>query len=145
MSRALAARWVHWLPAAVWALTIFVLSAQSRLPTPPDGLSDKHGHGLAFGVLALACIHGLTAGQWRRTNGGTVAAAIGMAVLYGMSDEFHQMFVPGRTAEWADVRADAIGAAVAGALVWAWAILLRRRDRRRLSRASDGRPRTRVR
>ena len=40
---------------------------------------------------------------------------VGLGVLYGVSDEWHQSFVPGRTAEWGDVRANAIGAACEGA------------------------------
>ena len=32
------------------------------------------------------------------------------ATVYGISDEFHQWFVPGRTADVHDVMADAIGA-----------------------------------
>jgi VanZ family protein len=48
------------------------------------------------------------------------AAAIGLAaaVLYGVSDEWHQSFVPGRDPSWDDLATDAVGA-VAGAVA-AW-------------------------
>ncbi|WP_018467266.1 VanZ family protein [Calidithermus timidus] len=36
-----------------------------------------------------------------------------LAVLYGLSDEVHQMFVPGRVFDLGDWLADAIGAALA--------------------------------
>ncbi len=120
-------RRLAWLPAAGWALLIFVLSAQPRLPSPP-GVNDKQAHGFAYGVLAVLCLAGLTGGRLRRVSRGAVTAALVIAVLYGVSDEFHQSFVPGRTPDVADVIADAIGAAAALGIVWVSAILLRRRD-----------------
>jgi VanZ family protein len=44
-----------------------------------------------------------------------LAAAIGIAALYGITDEFHQVFVPGRDADPLDWLVDVAGAA-AGAL-----------------------------
>ena len=41
-----------------------------------------------------------------------VAAAIGLASLYGASDEFHQLFVPGRLCDPADWLTDTLGAAL---------------------------------
>ncbi|HSH41142.1 MAG TPA: VanZ family protein, partial [Arenicellales bacterium] len=38
--------------------------------------------------------------------------ALGLAVLYGISDEWHQSFVPGREPDVLDVLADGVGAAV---------------------------------
>ena len=46
-----------------------------------------------------------------------------IVVLYGVSDEVHQMFVPGRTAALDDVVADTIGAVVGTGACWAWGIL----------------------
>lgn len=130
MRRRRVAAWVYWLPAAAWAATIFVLSSQSSLPGPPGGLTDKHAHAVAFGILALACLFGLAGGVWRRITWRTATVAALLAAAYGVSDELHQSFVPGRVADVADVSADAVGAVVSAGLGWAWAILLRRRDRR---------------
>jgi VanZ family protein len=44
-----------------------------------------------------------------------------MASAFGASDEFHQAFVPGRTADVADWMADTLGAAI-GALVATFAL-----------------------
>ena len=41
-----------------------------------------------------------------------VSAAIGLASLYGASDEFHQLFVPGRLCDPADWLTDTLGAAL---------------------------------
>lgn len=131
--------WVHWAPAATWALTLFILSAQPRLPQPPGGLTDKHSHALAYGLLAIASLHGLVQGRWRCVDGRAATLAVLLAVGYGVSDEWHQSFVPGRFSDWGDVLADALGAAAAAGLAWAWAILLRRRELRRSRRHTDGR------
>jgi VanZ family protein len=132
-------RWVHWLPAIACAAVIFILSSVPRLPSPPGGMTDKHAHALAFGTLALACIHGLLAGRWRNLTAPTLLVAIVMTVAYGASDELHQAFVPGRTADLEDLLADALGAVVAGGVAWAWAILLRRRSTARSVREAAGR------
>lgn len=120
-------RVVSWVPAVLWATLIFVLSSQPVLPSPEE-LSDKHLHAIAYGVLASLCLVGLTAARWRSITLGSVVAAFAVAVLYGISDEVHQSFVPGRTPDVADVVADAVGAALALAAAWAWAILLGRRS-----------------
>ena len=118
---------VGWVPAALLCALIFVLSSQPSLPSP-GGLGDKQAHALTYGALAVFCLMGLTGWRWRRIAGASLLGAFVLAVLYGVSDEFHQAFVPGRTPDVADVAADAAGAALALAAAWAWAILLGRRS-----------------
>lgn len=116
-----------WVPAVLWALLIFVLSSQPVLPSPAS-LSDKQAHAVTYGILAVLCLMGMTGWRWRRIAGASLLAAFVIAVLYGVSDEVHQAFVPGRTPDGADVAADAVGAALALLGAWAWAILLGRRS-----------------
>ncbi|MCX6954305.1 MAG: VanZ family protein [Verrucomicrobia bacterium] len=47
--------------------------------------------------------------------------AVLAASAYGVSDEFHQSFVPGRSVEVADWMADTLGAALAVSAYWGWA------------------------
>lgn len=111
-----------WGPAVAVMAGIFFLSSRPALPVPP-GYDDKVAHAVAYGTLALAVLHGLT-GAWRRRPGLVqVMAAVGIATLYGVSDEFHQSYVPGRTTDLLDVVADAAGATAAAITVWAWSIL----------------------
>jgi VanZ family protein len=119
--------WLGWAPAAVWAACIFVLSSQPALPSPGN-LNDKQAHAIAYGLLACLCLMGLTGWRWRRIAGASLLAAFVASVVYGLFDEIHQAFVPGRSPEVADVIADAAGAAIALAAAWAWAILLGRRS-----------------
>jgi VanZ family protein len=120
-------RWLAWAPAVAWAATIFMLSSQPRLPSLP-GVGDKQGHAFTFGVLAVLCLAGLTGARLWKVNRSLVMGAFALAVLYGVSDEVHQSFVPGRTPDVEDLLADALGAAVALGAAWASAILLRRRN-----------------
>lgn len=116
---------VAWVPALAWAVTIFFLSSQPALPSPM-GASDKQAHAVAYGILATVCLVGLTGARIDAIRPGRVVVAFVLAVLYGVSDEWHQSFVPGRSPEVADVIADATGALLALGLVWASAILLAR-------------------
>ncbi|MBM3842162.1 MAG: VanZ family protein [Verrucomicrobia bacterium] len=77
--------------------------------------SDKVVHFAVYGLLGtLACRPART---WR---GAAVAVLVTSA--FGASDEWHQSFVPGRTAELADWVADSAGAACAAVLYvrWTW-------------------------
>jgi len=53
-------------------------------------------------------------------------AAIVISSLYGVTDEYHQVFVPGRTFDVLDMAADAFGAAAGAGATWAWSIISRR-------------------
>ena len=59
--------------------------------------------------------------QKRLLRSGTVSAAV--CVMYACSDEFHQLFVPGRSCQAADVFIDGAGAALGIALVLACYVL----------------------
>jgi VanZ family protein len=119
-----------WLPVAVVLVGIFVSSSIPGRALPPPVLfpgQDKLGHGLGYGLLGF-----FFARAWRLRGGGWPAAvglAVAAALAYGISDEFHQSFVPGRSVEGLDVVADATGG-VLGALLAATA--WRRAHARRL-------------
>ncbi len=103
---------------------IFGLSSLSDLPQPP-GISFSSAHVIAYvGLGALttrATAKGLRDVSWR-----AVVAAITIASLYGVSDEYHQLFVPGRTFDVLDMAADAIGSVLGASAVGAWSIIRRR-------------------
>jgi VanZ family protein len=119
-------RFVGWLPATAWLTMIFVLSSQPALPSPP-AVNDKQAHAFTFGVLAVLLLMGLAGWRWASVTRSALLTAFLLAAAYGVTDELHQRFVPGRTPDVADVAADAAGAALAMVAAWAWAILLHRR------------------
>ncbi|WP_396624835.1 VanZ family protein [Luteitalea sp.] len=119
-------RFVGWLPATAWLTMIFVLSSQPALPSPP-AVNDKQAHAFTFGVLAVLLLMGLAGWRWASVTRSALLTAFLLAAAYGVTDELHQRFVPGRTPDVADVAADAAGAALAMVAAGAWAILLHRR------------------
>lgn len=102
------------LPAIVWMTFIFVMSAQERFPGT-FGVSVYMvtivAHMVLYGILALLLLLAISGSQ-RPTRTAMLAAVVG-AVLYGISDEFHQSFVPGRDASVFDLVVNAIGATLA--------------------------------
>jgi VanZ family protein len=102
---------------------IFFLSAQPDFPHPKASwLEDLMGlgaHMFLFGVLAVLWVRPLREHRW------AILLAFLLTMLYALSDEFHQAFVPGRTADPLDLVYDGLGAALA---LCAWALFLRRPD-----------------
>ena len=99
-------------PAILVAVIIFIFAS---LPSPPDiKLSvtneDLIKHAIAYAVFgffiarALFFQHSLVGLRKRY-----LIFAIIFGILYGISDEFHQLFVPGRSSEVRDALADAVG------------------------------------
>lgn len=75
-------------------------------------LSDKLIHGIAYAVLAFLLYLALSQG-WRVSPALSGAWAWILSVVYGVTDEYHQSFVPGREPSFGDLVADAVGAAAA--------------------------------
>jgi VanZ family protein len=121
-----------WFAALVYMGFIFVLSSipGEQLPLPQFFLSDKLAHFLTYlglGVL-IAFRSGLTdltkgrkVAAW--TKGGWIAPMVG--ILYGLFDEFHQLFTPHRTFDLRDWMTD-----ILGVLLGFW--LARKWDERRM-------------
>jgi len=124
-------RAVHWAPAAALALTIFVLSSFPHfgaLEHPILKESDKLIHGAVYALLAAAILWGLEEGFRNPAAVSSVWIAAAAAAVYGVSDEIHQRFVPGRMGIWQDWVADAIGAVVGAWIAWAFTRIRRRRQ-----------------
>ena len=113
-----------WGPAVCLMVLIFVMSSLPDPPDAPGGLSDISAHALGYAALGVLVLRGLANARWNGVTFGLAAAAVGLTALYGLSDEIHQRFVPGRVADVRDLMADTIGALVGVALVWAWSIVL---------------------
>ncbi len=112
-----------WAPVALYAAGVSYLSHQPTLPVPyhpPDWLL----HGVEFAGLAALVVRAL--GAWPGGLAPPAAAVVltGCAV-FGVLDEAHQSFVPGRHASARDVAADTVGSGLVVA-----AATLRRATRR---------------
>lgn len=103
---------------------IFVASSLSH-PPAPSSMPDTSLHGIAYFGLALLVIRALAGGAWQGVTLRVLAGAWLIAVLYGVSDEFHQSFVPLRQPDVRDLMADAAGAGAAAIVAGAWSIIRR--------------------
>ena len=84
-------------------------SSRQPKPGPPDallGILHNGAHVVAYAALAFAWWAALS------TRGRTLRAGwvVGLTILYGAADEWHQSFVPGRSCSWVDVVSDGLGA-----------------------------------
>jgi len=114
-----------WLPVIAVCSAIFILSSFSQLPTPPDGVTDKHEHFTAYFILGLTFVRAFAGGRLAGVTWRAALLTILCVSLYGASDEIHQSFVPGRDSDVLDWRADTIGGTGAAGLALAWAIIRR--------------------
>jgi VanZ family protein len=105
---------LRWMPAVLMMAVIFFLSGQpaSRLPIfgAYDLIIKKIGHALGYALLGSAYYFALPV---RLRISYKWIVALLMAVLFALSDEFHQSFVEGRTSSLVDVLIDTVGAAFA--------------------------------
>ncbi len=80
-------------------ITIFLFSSRSSSELPNYGSWDylvkKSAHAIGYGLLALSYLYALPKKNY--------FLAWLLAVLYSLTDEFHQSFVPGRTPSLIDV------------------------------------------
>ena len=108
------------------------LSGEQSPPTPGFIPSfDKLAHFCVFGLLATLLFR-LVPPTSRTAR---IAILVILAVsLFGLSDEIHQSFTPGRFVEFADWVADTLGATVAVLAYWKWDayrnLLEKRRERK---------------
>jgi hypothetical protein len=99
------------IPPLLLMGVIFALSAQ------PDLGSGLGTAGFVARKVVHMCEYGLLWLLWLRALGSSrPAAAAVIAVLYAVTDEWHQSFVSGRHGSPVDVAIDSLGVAVAYAL-----------------------------
>ena len=101
----------RWLPAIIIMAVIFGFSSIPAREMPSFGLWDfivkKGAHMLGYGLLAVALWYAQVFNMHRWW------LVLVLAVLYAITDEFHQSFVAGRHPSWVDALViDDIGAAL---------------------------------
>jgi VanZ like family len=113
MSKTISFLW-RWGLALLMMVAIFGFSSIPSSEMPQFGGWDlivkKGGHALGYGLLALTYLRGWK-GESKDVYSRWYYASWLMAILYSVTDEFHQSFVPGRHPAPTDVMIDAIGAA----------------------------------
>ncbi len=97
---------------------IFIVSGtpSDDLPTVEswDPLLKKGGHMVAYALLTTLWQRAL---ETRRSSRRAAWLALGITLLYAISDEYHQTFIPGRNGTGLDVLVDMAGA-LGGLWIW---------------------------
>ncbi len=102
---------LRWGPAVLLMGLIFVASSTTGSDIPDFGVMNfiflKGGHLIGYALLGAAYLHGMS---WQRTiSRSRIWTAAILAVLYAISDEWHQSFTPGRNPSLTDIFIDTAG------------------------------------
>ena len=105
---------LNWLAVVGWMVAIFFLSSQpsSLLPTV---VPDYIPHFLEYAILSWLFMRALS--HHIRSLKITSLMAVFLTILYAVTDEFHQLFVPTRTGSFRDLAIDSLAAILTVTLV----------------------------
>ncbi len=113
-------KFLNWLFVVLWMLVIFYFSSlpelSSDLPSAWDFILRKIAHAAEYAILTFLLLRAFFAHQIPIKKALVLAALL--AVLYAISDEYHQSFVFGREAAVRDVLIDSIG--ILGVALYKW-------------------------
>jgi VanZ family protein len=104
------------LPIILWGLLIFTASSIPAEDFPDYAIfsQDKLLHLLVFSIFALLLLVALRhQTRFPVVSRHTEWITLLVTLLYGALDEFHQLFVPGRSPDWRDLLADVAGGSLA--------------------------------
>lgn len=98
----------RWIPVALWAGFILTVTSLPAVPAPaaPPG-TDKLAHLAMYAILGVLALRAA-----RRTAPvpRTVVVTLAAIAMFAAVDEWHQRFIPTRSADPADWLADVAGA-----------------------------------
>ena len=100
---------------------IFLLSHQpgDRFAPYLFRWADKLAHLVVYAALCATLIYAFPPHCRFSARKMVAAMSLLLCLLYGISDEFHQSFIPGRYPSFADIVADVSGAALT-CMFWLW-------------------------
>ena len=103
----------YWLPLIAYCALIFILSSRPLPKEVPVFFGvDKVMHAAAWTVLGILCFRAFQSRWSQAKPSAIVALSVAVSVLFGISDEFHQSFVPSRTADIRDLVFDFLGSII---------------------------------
>ena len=101
---------VYWLPVYIYMGGIFYFSSLSYISISVGltsiGLSDIFQHALEYSFLGFLLARGFNNSKFKKKF---LILSIVLAGFYGISDEIHQFFVPGRIFSLLDIITDFTG------------------------------------
>lgn len=134
---------IHWIPVALWMLLIFSASGDAKsaqhsaffldpllnwlLPNASGAQRElvvlgirKLAHVTEYAILAALVWRALRCwcnplAPWKSSH---ALISLAVVVVYAITDELHQTFIPNRQGSPIDVAIDTFGGALALALIW---------------------------
>ena len=102
---------LHWLPVIIWAILIFIVSSISRFPKQlePALSMGKLAHIIEYAIFGFLLARAFYNSPKKKLKKFFRILTIICVIVYGITDEWHQSFVPVRTASPLDVLYDGIG------------------------------------
>ncbi len=113
---------VNHMPWQLLLLAIFIQSSIGNMNIIDFGFSfqDKLFHFIVFGILAILMARSFKKSKLNFFNKYYHVLAILLTGIYGVIDEYHQYFVPGRFSTVGDWLADLLGAIVFIIVFYYW-------------------------
>lgn len=101
---------IYWFPILLYCLLIFIQSSYPSFKSMPQlPYVDKVLHFTAYAVLGVLFLRALNTLSIRDNIMLIMILAVILSSLYGISDEWHQYYVPYRDADVMDALADTFG------------------------------------
>ena len=108
-----------YVPLIVYWIVLFIATTIPTSSLPSVAVSDKIKHfGAFFGLSVLLSLTLMYQSKVLFFKKYFVVSAIVISSIYGMLDEIHQSFIPGRYSEFLDWVADSVGAAAGAYIVF---------------------------
>ena len=108
-----------YVPLIIYWIMLFTATSLPAANLPSVAISDKIKHfGAFFGLSVLLSLTLLFQSKVLLFKKYFIAAALIISSVYGLLDEVHQSFVPGRNSEFLDWVADSLGAAAGAFIVY---------------------------
>jgi len=102
-------------PLILYWIILFIATTLPAAQIPKTGINDKIEHLLGYFMLTFLLSNALFFQNKNKTGKRfPIIAALVIAAFYGMVDEGHQYFIPGRLCDFYDWTADVTGAFAAG-------------------------------
>lgn len=106
--------YIIYFPLAVYWIILFVMTSLPTSISISVGVGDKIEHFGAYGLLSVFLFLALKfQNKYSLLTDYPATFTVLIASLYGIIDEFHQLLIPGRSAEFFDWLADFSGSILA--------------------------------